>query len=193
MPLMKLSDWVARKIVETGIRQVFLVTGGGAMHLNHSPRSNPDLKCVFNHHEQACAIAAEGYFRSNNRLALVNVTSGPGGTNTITGVYGAFVDSVGMIVLSGQVKHETTVRSYWTSFAPEYGDQELDIEPLVRPVTKYCVMVTEHQFDTLSLGKGDLFGAFGASRPLLAGYSARRSSRENRDGNVARLRRERIG
>ncbi len=142
MPLMKLSDWVARKIVETGIRQVFMVTGGGAMHLNHSLGSNPDLNCVFNHHEQACAMAAEGYFRLNNRLALVNVTSGPGGTNAITGVYGAFVDSVGMIVLSGQVKHETTVRHTGLPLR-QYGDQELDIEPLVRPVTKYCVMVTE--------------------------------------------------
>ena len=142
MPLMKLSDWVARKVAESGIRQVFMVTGGGAMHLNHSLGSNPDLTCLFNHHEQACAMAAEGYFRLNNRLALVNVTSGPGGTNAITGVYGAFVDSVGMIILSGQVKHETTVRFTGLPLR-QYGDQELDIEPLVRPVTKYCVMVTD--------------------------------------------------
>ncbi len=142
MPLMKLSDWVAQKVAASGIRQVFMVTGGGAMHLNHSLGSNPDLTCVFNHHEQACAMAAEGYFRLNNRLALVNVTSGPGGTNAITGVYGAFVDSVGMIILSGQVKHETTVRFTGLPLR-QYGDQELDIEPLVRHVTKYCVMVTD--------------------------------------------------
>ncbi len=139
---MKLSDWVARKLADLGIQQVFMVTGGGAMHLNHSLGSNPDLACVFNHHEQACAMAAEGYFRLNNRLAVVNVTSGPGGTNAITGVYGAFVDSVGMIILSGQVKHETTVRFTGLPLR-QYGDQELDIEPLVRPVTKYCVMVTD--------------------------------------------------
>jgi len=101
-----------------------MVTGGGAMHLNHSLGTHSDLTCVFNHHEQACAMAAEGYFRLNNRLALVNVTSGPGGTNAITGVYGAFVDSVGMIILSGQVKHETTVRFYRASFASSNGDQE---------------------------------------------------------------------
>ncbi len=142
MNLIKLSDWVAQKCVELGIRHVFMVTGGGAMHLNHSLGSHREIESIFNHHEQACAIAAEAYYRVNNRLALVNVTSGPGGTNAITGVYGAFVDSIGMIVLSGQVKYETTVRSTGLPLR-QYGDQELDIEELVRPVTKYCQMVTD--------------------------------------------------
>ena len=142
MTEMKLSDWVAQKVAALGIRHVFMITGGGAMHLNHSLGSHKDIECIFNHHEQACAIGAEAYYRLNNRLALVNVTSGPGGTNAITGVYGAFVDSIGMIVLSGQVKYETTVRSTGLSLR-QYGDQELDIEELVRPVTKYCQMVTD--------------------------------------------------
>lgn len=140
----KLSDWIAKKIIELGIRHVFMVTGGGAMHLNHSLGSHQGLECVFNHHEQACAIAAEAYYRLNNNLAVVNVTSGPGGTNAITGVYGAFVDSIGMVVLSGQVKYETTVRSTGLPLR-QYGDQELDIEQLVRPITKYCHMVTDPQ------------------------------------------------
>ncbi len=144
MTQIKLSDYVAQKVVEHGIRHVFMVTGGGAMHLNHSLGTNKDLECVFNHHEQACAIAAEAYYRLTNTLALVNVTSGPGGTNAITGVYGAYVDSIGMVVLSGQVKWETTVRSTGLPLR-QYGDQELDIEELVRPVTKYCVMVTDPQ------------------------------------------------
>ncbi len=139
---MKLSDYVAEKIVEHGIRHVFMVTGGGAMHLNHSFGTHKQLECVFNHHEQACAIAAEAYYRLTNRLPVVNVTSGPGGTNAITGVYGAFVDSIAMLVISGQVKWETTVRSTGLPLR-QYGDQELDIEELVRPVTKYCVMVTD--------------------------------------------------
>jgi acetolactate synthase-1/2/3 large subunit len=139
---MKLSDYVAEKVVEHGIRHVFMVTGGGAMHLNHSLGTHKDLECIFNHHEQACAIGAEAYYRLTNRLPLVNVTSGPGGTNAITGVYGAWVDSIGMVVLSGQVKWETTVRSTGLPLR-QYGDQELDIEELVRPVTKYCVMVTD--------------------------------------------------
>ncbi len=138
----KVSDWIAEKLVEHGIQHVFMVTGGGAMHLNHSFGTHKQLDCVFNHHEQACAIAAESYYRLTNRLAVVNVTSGPGGTNAITGVYGAFVDSMGMLVLSGQVKYETTVRSTGLALR-QYGDQELDIEELVRPITKYCVMVTD--------------------------------------------------
>lgn len=139
---MKLSDYVSQKVVEIGVKHVFMVTGGGAMHLNHSFGTNKSLECIFNHHEQACAIGAEAYYRLNNELPLVNVTSGPGGTNAITGVYGAFVDSIGMVVLSGQVKWETTVRSTGLPLR-QYGDQELDIEELVRPVTKYCHMVTD--------------------------------------------------
>lgn len=139
---MKLSDYVSQKVVELGVKHVFMVTGGGAMHLNHSFGTNKKLECIFNHHEQACTIGAEAYYRLNNDLPLVNVTSGPGGTNAITGVYGAFVDSIGMVVLSGQVKWETTVRSTGLPLR-QYGDQELDIEELVRPVTKYCHMVTD--------------------------------------------------
>lgn len=141
---MKLSDYVANKVVELGVKHVFMVTGGGAMHLNHSLGTHKKLECIFNHHEQACAIGAEAYYRVNNELPLVNVTSGPGGTNAITGVYGAYVDSIGMVVLSGQVKYETTVRSTGLPLR-QYGDQELDIEELVRPVTKYCAMVTDPQ------------------------------------------------
>lgn len=140
--MMKLSDYVAARLVDLGIRHVFMVTGGGAMHLNHSLGTHRALECVFNHHEQACAMAAEAYYRVNNRLAAVNVTSGPGGTNAITGVYGAWTDSIGMLVLSGQVKRETTVRASGLPLR-QYGDQELDIEQLVKPVTKYCVMVNE--------------------------------------------------
>ena len=139
---MKLSDYVAQKLVEFGIRHVFMVTGGGAMHLNHSFGTHKKLECIFNHHEQACAIGAEAYTRLSNHLAVVNVTSGPGGTNAITGVYGAYVDSIAMLVISGQVKWETTVRSTGLALR-QYGDQELDIEELVRPITKYCYMVTE--------------------------------------------------
>jgi acetolactate synthase I/II/III large subunit len=139
---MKLSDYVAKKVVELGIESVFMVTGGGSMHLNHSLGTNKNINCIFNHHEQAAAMAAESYFRLTNKPALVNVTSGPGGTNAITGVYGAWTDSLGMIVISGQVKYETTVRSTGLNLR-QYGDQELDIEKLVSPITKYVTMVTD--------------------------------------------------
>jgi acetolactate synthase-1/2/3 large subunit len=138
----KLSNWVANQLAEHGIKHVFMLTGGGAMHLNHSMGTDPRLECIFTHHEQALAMAAEAYYRLTNRLAVVNVTSGPGGTNTITGVYGAYVDSIGMLILSGQVKIETTVRSTGLALR-QYGDQELDIEELVRPITKYVTMVTD--------------------------------------------------
>jgi acetolactate synthase-1/2/3 large subunit len=142
MITVKLAEWVAQNLADQGITHAFMVTGGGAMHLNHAIGSHPKIETVFNHHEQACAIAAEGYYRIANRLPVVNVTSGPGGTNAITGVYGAFADSIGMLVLSGQVKWETTVRSTGLPLR-QYGDQELDIERLVKPITKYCVMVTD--------------------------------------------------
>ena len=142
MNLVKLSDWVAETLAQRGISDVFMLTGGGAMHLNHSLGTHPALKTVFTHHEQALAMAAEAYYRLTNRLAVVNVTSGPGGTNAITGVYGAYVDSIGMLVISGQVKTETTVRATGLPLR-QFGDQELDIEELVRPITKYATMVTD--------------------------------------------------
>ncbi len=161
---MKLSDYVAQKVVELGVGHVFMVTGGGAMHLNHSLGTHKHLECVFNHHEQACAIGAEAYYRLTNRLPVVNVTSGPGGTNAITGVYGAFVDSIGMVVLSGQVKWETTVRSTGLPLR-QYGDQELDIEELVRPVTKYVAMVTDPQTIRYHLEKAFYIATSGRPGP----------------------------
>jgi acetolactate synthase-1/2/3 large subunit len=140
--MIRVADYIADTLVEHGIHDAFMVTGGGAMYLNHALGTRKEITCTFNHHEQACAIAAESYARLTNRLPVVNVTSGPGGTNAITGVYGAFVDSIPMLVLSGQVKAETTVRHTGLPLR-QYGDQELDIEELVRPITKYVHMVTD--------------------------------------------------
>jgi len=161
---MKVSDYIANKVVELGVKHVFMVTGGGAMHLNHSLGTHDNLECIFNHHEQACAISAESYYRLNNKLALVNVTSGPGGTNAITGVYGAFVDSIGMVVLSGQVKFETTVRSTGMPLR-QYGDQELDIVPIVTPITKYATMVTDVNTVGYHLEKAFYLAASGRPGP----------------------------
>jgi acetolactate synthase-1/2/3 large subunit len=138
----RVADIVVDILLRHGIRDAFMVTGGGAMYLNHALGTHKDIKCTFNHHEQACAIAAEAYARLSNRLPIINLTSGPGGTNAITGVYGAFVDSIPMLVISGQVKTETTVRSTGLPLR-QLGDQELDIEELVRPITKYVQMVTD--------------------------------------------------
>ncbi len=165
MASVKLSDWVAARLVEHGITQAFIITGGGAMHLNHSFGTHPDIACTFAHHEQALAMAAEAYYRLTNRLALVNVTSGPGGTNAITGVYGAFVDSIGVLVISGQVKIETTVRATGLSLR-QFGDQELDIEELVRPITKYVHMVTDPRSIRYHLEKALYLATSGRPGPV---------------------------
>ncbi len=144
MTMMRVADYVAQALARHGITQIFLVTGGGAMHLNDAIGRCKDLTYICCHHEQACAMAAESYFRLSGRLAAINVTSGPGGTNAITGVYGAFVDSLGMVVISGQVKWETLVRSTGLPLR-QLGDQELDIIPIVKTITKYAEMVTDPQ------------------------------------------------
>ncbi len=140
----RVSDYIASFLAEHGVREVFLVTGGGAMHLNDAFGREKRLRYVACHHEQACAIAAESYARASGRLAAVNVTTGPGGTNAITGVWGAWVDSIPMFVVSGQVKFETVVRSTNLPLR-QLGDQEIDIVRVVESMTKYAVMVTDAQ------------------------------------------------
>ncbi len=138
----KAAKYVSEFLVAHGITDCFMITGGGAMHLNDALGHQEGLHCVFNHHEQACAIAAEGYTRMTGRLAAVCVTSGPGGTNAITGVMGGWVDSIPMFVLSGQVKRETTLWSCPDLNLRQLGDQEVDIVAAVKHMTKYCVMIT---------------------------------------------------
>lgn len=142
MAKIRVADFIAQTLAARGIDRVFLVTGGGAMHLNDAFGRAKGMRYVACHHEQACAIAAEGYARTSGRMAAVNVTTGPGGTNAITGVWGAYVDSVPMIVVSGQVKFETVVRSTELPLR-QLGDQEVDITRMVASCTKYAVMVTE--------------------------------------------------
>jgi acetolactate synthase-1/2/3 large subunit len=104
---LRVADYIAECLVRDGLTYVFMVTGGGAMHLNDALSRNQQLAAVCLHHEQARAMAAEAYCRLGGRPAVVNVTSGPGGINALNGVYGVYTDSIGMVVLSGQVKRET--------------------------------------------------------------------------------------
>src|SRR5215510_15010739 len=101
---MKLSDYVIRFVAEQGVKHVFLVTGGGAMHLNASLGQCPEIEAVCNSHEQASAMAAENYAKATNHLGVALVTTGPGGTNAITGLAGAWLDSTPVLFISGQVK-----------------------------------------------------------------------------------------
>ncbi len=142
---MKLSDYVIRFVAGLGVKHVFLVSGGGAMHLNDALGRCGDIQFVCNHHEQASAIAAEGYAKATNHLGVVMVTTGPGGTNAITGLAGAWFDSSPCLFLSGQVKRPD--RMFEADGTPlgvrQRGIQELDIVSVVRSLTKYAVTVTD--------------------------------------------------
>jgi len=138
----KVSDYIANFFLEHNINQVFTVVGGGAMHLNDSFGHNPKYHCIYNHHEQASAIAAEAYARINNTPAICCVTSGPGAINALNGVAGAYQDSIPMIVLSGQAKRELTTR-YTGTQVRTLGNQEFDIVSALSNMTKYATMIVD--------------------------------------------------
>jgi len=143
--MIKVSDFIAHflatqhKIAKT----IFLVSGGGNMHLIDSIGKEKRLTYICNHHEQACAIAAEGYARVSNKVGVAVVTTGPGGTNAITGVLGAWTDSIPMLIISGQVKFVTTIASQPELQLRQLGDQEINIVDIVKPITKSAEMVTD--------------------------------------------------
>ena len=142
----RLSDYVADFLVDHGVTDCFTVVGGGAMHLNDALGHKQGLKCTYNHHEQASAIAAEAYARIHNKIAALCVTTGPGGTNAITGVVGGWLDSIPMFIISGQVRYDTTARyalAYTGTPLRAMGDQEYDIVKSVEPMTKYAVMIED--------------------------------------------------
>lgn len=138
----RLADYVADFLVNHGITQCFSVTGGGAMHLNDALGHKEGLTIIYNHHEQASAIAAEAYARIENKIAAVCVTTGPGGTNAITGVVGGWLDSIPMLIISGQVRYDTTARGMGCGIRAG-GDQEFDIVQSVRCMTKYAEMLVD--------------------------------------------------
>ena len=142
----KLANYISETLVANGITQNFSVTGGGAMHLNDAFGHQKGMHTLYQHHEQACAMAAESYARIYNRPALVCVTSGPGGTNAITGVLGAWLDSIPMLIISGQVRYDNTAR--WAeeqngTRLRAMGDQEFDITKSIDCMTKYSEMLTD--------------------------------------------------
>jgi acetolactate synthase-1/2/3 large subunit len=133
---LKLSDLLVERLVNLGIDTAFAVTGGASMHLNDSLGQNNGVKVVYMHHEQACAMAAEGYARTTNRPAVVLTTAGPGAINTLNGVFGAFTDSIPMIVIAGQAKSETLRSSYNLEELRQLGDQEAQMIEMVSGITK---------------------------------------------------------
>jgi acetolactate synthase-1/2/3 large subunit len=141
--MIRLADYVAQTLVRHGCDRVFLITGGLAMHLNDAIGKCPGLAYTCCHHEQSCAMAAEGYARIRNRPAVVQITGGPGGINTLNGVFGAYTDSIPMLILSGQAKRETCLSTYDLPGLRQLGDQEVEIVPMVRGITKYAVFVRD--------------------------------------------------
>ncbi len=143
---MKLSDYVLKFVADLGIKDLFLVTGGGAMHLNQSLAAETRIRPICNSHEQASAICAEGYAKATNGLGVCMVTTGPGGTNAVTGVAGAWLDSTPTLFISGQVKRPDRMFDALTGKPlgmRQLGVQEVDICSIVGPITKYAVTILE--------------------------------------------------
>lgn len=141
---MRVADYIFRALADHGVRHVFMVSGGGAMHLNDALGKEPRLAYVCNHHEQASAMAAEGYARVTQHIGVACVTSGPGGINALNGVFGAWTDSIPLLVVSGQMKSETLLRTHGLlGQLRQLGDQEVDIIQMTEGITKYARMITE--------------------------------------------------
>src|SRR5215471_15787540 len=149
---MRVADFVADRLSFLGIDTCFVVTGGGAMHLNDAIGACSRMRKVYCHHEQAAAMAAEAYARVAAKPALVNVTTGPGGINALNGVFGAYTDSIAMVVVSGQVKRETLLRFNPIPGLRQLGDQEVDILTMVQPITKWAHLLSsaEEIADTIN-------------------------------------------
>ena len=145
-----ISLQIANFLKNQNINQVFAVTGGGAMFLNEAFDNVFAKKVCYMHHEQSCAMAAESYARISGTPAIVNLTTGPGAINALNGVFGAFTDSIPMIVISGQVKRETLVSSYEDPDLRQLGDQEAKIIEMVAPICKYAFRINnEEELETV--------------------------------------------
>lgn len=164
--MIRVADYIFKFLADYGVKHVFLVTGGGAMHLNDALKKEKRIKYICNHHEQASAIAAEGYARVTGKLGVVSVTTGPGGTNALTGVIGQWLDSVPVLYISGQIKMETCIASCSELCLRQLGDQEINIVDMVRPVTKYARMVTKPESIRAELEKAIHLATSGRPGPV---------------------------
>lgn len=160
---MKLSDYLTSFLSQNGVKDIFMITGGGAMHLNDSIGNSKELNYYCNHHEQASAMAAEAYARLKG-LGVCNITTGPGGTNTITGLIGAWLDSIPVLFISGQVKRETMIPP--KSGLRQLGIQELNIIDVVKPITKYAVVVDDEKDIKYHLEKAIYLATTGRPGPV---------------------------
>lgn len=160
---MKVSDYLIRRLEELGTKHMFMLPGGGAMHLNDSLGKSERIQYICCQNEQGAAIAAEAYARVTNTPGLLMVTTGPGGTNALTGVAGAWLESTPMIILSGQVKRLDMIRDQGVR---QQGMQELDIISVVRPITKYAAVVYEPNTVRYHVEKAIYFATHGRKGPV---------------------------
>lgn len=160
---MKLTDYVAEFLSKQGIKYVFGFTGGGVVHLLDSIDKNPRITPVYCHHEQAVALAAVSYSRITNNFGAAVVTTGPGGTNTITGVLAAWQDSIPCIFISGQARIEHT--SYGKPLR-QLGTQEFNILSVVKKMTKYSAMIEDAKMIRYHLEKAIYFAKEGRPGPV---------------------------
>ena len=161
--MIKVSDYVIRRLEELNVGHMFMIPGGGAMHLNDSLGNSGKIQYICCQHEQGCAIAAEAYARVTGKPGLLMVTTGPGGTNALTGVAGAYLESTPMIVISGQVKRLDMIRDQGLR---QQGMQELDIISVVKPITKYAALVEEPEQIGYHLDKAVYEATHGRKGPV---------------------------
>ena len=140
---MKVADYIARRLSAWGLDTCFAVTGGGAMHLNDAFGAVGGWDVRYLHHEQACSMAAEGYARLAGKPAVLNITSGPGSINALNGVFGAYTDSVPMVVVAGQARRDTNGRSVAIPGLRQLGDQEARMLEMVAPITVWSGAVDD--------------------------------------------------
>lgn len=159
----KLSDYVIQFIEQLGVKYIFLISGGGCIHLIDSVGKAKKLKFICNHHEQASAIAAEAYARITEKIGVCLVTSGPGGTNAITGVMGGWLDSIPMLVISGQIRRDTIGAG---KKLRQLGDQEINIIDIVKPITKYAVAIMDPNEIRYQLEKAVYLATTGRPGPV---------------------------
>ncbi len=164
--MIKLTDYIVKFFEQQGVKDVFMLSGGGCMHLINSFGSSDKMTYWCLHHEQSVSMATEAYARMKNDLGVAVVTCGPGSTNTITGVLGAYQDSVPCVFISGQAKRKNTVRLSGIEGLRQFGQQEVDIIPIVSPITKYAVMIDKPEDIRYHLEKAVYLAKHGRPGPV---------------------------
>jgi len=164
--MIRVSDYIISKLYSLNTKYIFLLTGGGAMYLNDAVVSQSKMKYVCNHHEQACAMAAEIYSRVTGNLGVAMVTSGPGGTNAVTGVLGAWQDSTPCLFISGQAKRNQTVYNSGIENLRQMGTQEVNIIPIIKSITKFSTIINNPELIRYELEKAIYMAYEGRPGPV---------------------------